>query len=138
MQIILDARHSMGSVGVEGFDVVTEALSSTECTEDSPQRCQPISTPKPFTVDEIVGQAFLFLVAGHEIITNTLSFITYLLATHPDCQERLLKEVDLFMVKHVSTVGSRCSRASMGIHIAVDSVELQINSLPKSCSKFVR
>ncbi|XP_031237470.1 thromboxane-A synthase isoform X3 [Mastomys coucha] len=100
LQIILDARHSMGSVGVEGFDVVTEALSSTECTEDSPQRCQPISTPKPFTVDEIVGQAFLFLVAGHEIITNTLSFITYLLATHPDCQERLLKEVDLFMVKH--------------------------------------
>ena len=47
-----------------------------------------------------MGQAFLFLIAGHEVITNTLSFITYLLATHPDCQERLLKEVDLFMGKH--------------------------------------
>ena len=97
-----------------------------------------MSTSKPLTVDEIVGQAFLFLIAGHEIITNTLSFITYLLATHPDCQERLLKEVDLFMEKHVSTAGSRCSRASTGIRTAADSVELLIGNLPKSHSKFVK
>lgn len=109
--MVLDAQHSMSSVGVESFDMVTEALSSTGCTGDPPQGCHPTSTSKPLTVDEIVGQAFIFLIAGHEIITNTLSFITYLLATHPDCQERLLKEVDLFMQKHVSTVGSRCPRA---------------------------
>ncbi|NP_001397406.1 thromboxane-A synthase isoform 4 [Mus musculus] len=100
LQMVLDAQHSMNSVGVEGFDMVPESLSSSECTKEPPQRCHPTSTSKPFTVDEIVGQAFLFLIAGHEVITNTLSFITYLLATHPDCQERLLKEVDLFMGKH--------------------------------------
>jgi thromboxane-A synthase len=114
--MVLDAQHSMNSVGVEGFDMVPESLSSSECTKEPPQRCHPTSTSKPFTVDEIVGQAFLFLIAGHEVITNTLSFITYLLATHPDCQERLLKEVDLFMGKHVSTAGSRCPWASMDIH----------------------
>lgn len=101
LQMVLDARHATGSVGVEDFDMVTEALSSAECTVDRPQRRgHPASMSKPLTTDEVVGQAFLFLIAGHEIITNTLSFITYLLATHPDCQERLLKEVDLFMEKH--------------------------------------
>lgn len=106
LQMVLDARHSMSSVCTESFDMVTEALSSTKCTAEPAQRSHPTSVSKPLTVDEIVGQAFLFLIAGHEIITNTLSFITYLLAIHPDCQERLLKEVDLFMEKHVSTVGS--------------------------------
>lgn len=100
LQMVLDAQRSMSSVGVEAFDMVTEALSSAECMGDPPQRCHPTSTAKPLTVDEIAGQAFLFLIAGHEITTNTLSFITYLLATHPECQERLLKEVDLFMEKH--------------------------------------
>ncbi|KAL6030199.1 hypothetical protein STEG23_030452, partial [Scotinomys teguina] len=100
LQMLLDARYSTSSVGVEDFDMVTEALSSTKCTVGPSQRSQPTSLSKPLTVDEIVGQAFIFLIAGHEIITNTLTFITYLLATHPDCQERLLKEVDLFMEKH--------------------------------------
>lgn len=100
LQMVLDARHSMSSVGMESFDMVTEALSYTKCTAEPAQRSHPTSVSKPLTVDEIVGQAFLFLIAGHEIITNTLSFITYLLAIHPDCQERLLKEVDLFMEKH--------------------------------------
>ena len=89
--MVLDARHSTHSVGVEDFDMVTEALSSAKCTVDPPQRSRPTSMSKPLTTDEIVGQAFLFLIAGHEIITNTLSFVTYLLATHPDCQERLLR-----------------------------------------------
>ncbi|CAH7470884.1 Tbxas1 [Phodopus roborovskii] len=104
LQMVLDARHSTSAVGVEDFDVVTEALSSAERerTVNPPQRGHPAPMSTPLTMDEIVGQAFLFLIAGHEIITNTLSFITYLLATHPDCQERLLKEVDLFMEKHKS------------------------------------
>lgn len=102
LQMVLDAQHSVSSEGVESFDMVTEALSSTKCTKDPPQRSHPTSVSKPLTVEEIVGQAFLFLTAGHEIITNTLSFIMYLLATHPDCQERLLEEVDLFMEKQGS------------------------------------
>lgn len=130
--MVLDARHSTHSVGVEDFDMVTEALSSAKCTVDPPQRSRPTSMSKPLTTDEIVGQAFLFLIAGHEIITNTLSFVTYLLATHPDCQERLLKEVDLFMEKHVSTAGS------VYTHTVVDSVNCRLNDLLKSHSKFVR
>ncbi|KAM7023061.1 thromboxane-A synthase [Passerculus sandwichensis] len=56
---------------------------------------------KMLTQDEIAGQAFLFLIAGYETTTSTLSFATYLLATNPECQEKVLREVDEFSAKHM-------------------------------------
>lgn len=100
--MVLDARHSAASVGVESFDIVTQVFSH-ECSANPSEKHQPSHPSKPLTVDEVVGQAFLFLIAGYEIVTNTLSFATYLLATNPDCQERLLREVDRFNEKYVST-----------------------------------
>uniref|UniRef100_A0A8C9E753 Thromboxane-A synthase n=1 Tax=Phocoena sinus TaxID=42100 RepID=A0A8C9E753_PHOSS len=100
LQMVLDARHSTTSVGVENFDMVRQVFSATECTVNPSQQHQPRLLSKPLTVDEVVGQAFIFLIAGYEIITNTLSFATYLLATNPDCQKQLLREVDHFSEKH--------------------------------------
>ncbi|XP_004430754.1 PREDICTED: thromboxane-A synthase [Ceratotherium simum simum] len=102
LQMVLDARHSAASVGVESFDIVRQVFSSTECAANPSQQHQPRPLSKPLTVDEVVGQAFIFLIAGYEIITNTLSFATYLLATNPDCQEKLLREVDSFNEKHTA------------------------------------
>lgn len=99
LQLVLDARHSAPSVGVESFDIVRQVFSSTGCSVNP---SQPRLLSKPLTVDEVVGQAFLFLIAGYEIVTNTLSFATYLLATNPDCQEKLLTEVDRFNEKYTS------------------------------------
>lgn len=84
--------------------MVRQVFPSTGCSVNP---SQPRLLSKPLTVDEVVGQAFLFLIAGYEIVTNTLSFATYLLATNPDCQEKLLTEVDRFNEKYVSQVGSR-------------------------------
>ncbi|KAM5255106.1 thromboxane-A synthase isoform 2-T2 [Ctenodactylus gundi] len=107
LQMVLDARGSVSPVGVENFDLVREVLSTATCPANPSPPRQPAALSKPLSMDEIVGQAFLFLIAGHEIITNALSFATYLLATHPDCQERLLREVDLFQREH--TVPDYCS-----------------------------
>nr|XP_012302931.1 thromboxane-A synthase isoform X1 [Aotus nancymaae] len=100
LQMVLDARHSASPVDVQDFDIVRDVFSFTECKPNPSWQHQPRAMARPLTVDEIVGQAFIFLIAGYEIITNTLSFATYLLATHPDCQEKLLREVDLFKKKH--------------------------------------
>uniref|UniRef100_A0A8C2UR41 Thromboxane-A synthase n=1 Tax=Chinchilla lanigera TaxID=34839 RepID=A0A8C2UR41_CHILA len=102
LQMVLDARHSPSCVGVDSFDLVRDALSSAARTTDPSPPRQPRALCRPLTVDEIVGQAFLFLIAGHEIVTNTLSFATYLLATNPHCQERLLREVDLFQKRQAA------------------------------------
>uniref|UniRef100_A0A7N5JWY9 Thromboxane-A synthase n=1 Tax=Ailuropoda melanoleuca TaxID=9646 RepID=A0A7N5JWY9_AILME len=100
LQLILDARHSAPSVGVDSFDMVRQVFSSTDYATGPSQPHQPGRLSKPLTVDEVVGQAFIFLIAGYEIVTNTLSFATYLLATNPDCQEKLLTEVDGFHEKY--------------------------------------
>ncbi|XP_054548700.1 thromboxane-A synthase [Talpa occidentalis] len=99
LQMVLDARHSAASLGLESFDIVRQVFSP-ECAATPSRQGQPRLLSQTLTVDEVVGQAFIFLIAGYEIITNTLSFATYLLATHPECQEKLLREVDRFNQKH--------------------------------------
>ncbi|XP_074049663.1 thromboxane-A synthase [Macrotis lagotis] len=95
LQILLDARGSPSSVGMEFFDTVRQSIQDGE-TSTHQSMC-----PKALTTDEIVGQAFIFLIAGYETITNTLSFVTYLLATNSDCQEKLLREVDKFSERNI-------------------------------------
>ena len=44
--------------------------------------------------EEIVAHAVTFLLAGYETTANTLSYTAYLLALHPDIQEKLQSEID--------------------------------------------
>ena len=44
--------------------------------------------------EEIVANSILFLLAGFETTANALSFVSYLLALHPEIQERLQAEID--------------------------------------------
>nr|XP_051691622.1 thromboxane-A synthase isoform X2 [Oryctolagus cuniculus] len=99
LQMILEAQHCARPASLAAFDIVSQVLPAERPGAASLQH-PPAALSQPLTVDEIVGQACIFLIAGYEIITNTLSFATYLLATNPDCQDRLLREVDRFKEKH--------------------------------------
>ncbi|XP_031420381.1 thromboxane-A synthase [Clupea harengus] len=125
LQLMLDARSTKESVSLEQFDIVNQADevcpashthsaghavngAAQEDGEESPRRphthtpTQSQAQKRVMTEDEIVGQAFIFLLAGYETSSNTLAFTCYLLATHPDCQERLQREVDDFFSRHDS------------------------------------
>lgn len=120
---MLDSRTSKECVSLEQFDVVNQAdevtssspthtlngSSAQDNKQETPKQSAPPHTPthgqaqkRVMTEDEIVGQAFIFLLAGYETSSNTLAFTCYLLATHPDCQQRLQSEVDNFFSRHVS------------------------------------
>ena len=43
---------------------------------------------------EVLAQSIIFLIAGYETSSGTLGFICYHLATNPDVQEKLQKEID--------------------------------------------
>ncbi|KFM82972.1 Cytochrome P450 3A30, partial [Stegodyphus mimosarum] len=44
--------------------------------------------------DELIAQCVLFFFVGYETTASTLTFMSYCLASNPDCQEKLIQEVD--------------------------------------------
>lgn len=55
------------------------------------------------TMDEIVGNSILFLLVGYDTTSNALAFTAYNLATHSDCQEKLIEEIDGVLGKEPPT-----------------------------------
>lgn len=49
---------------------------------------------KRLTDDEVLAQSLIFMVAGFETTGSTLSYMAYVLAKHPEVQEKLLEELD--------------------------------------------
>uniref|UniRef100_A0A3B5AZ78 Thromboxane-A synthase n=1 Tax=Stegastes partitus TaxID=144197 RepID=A0A3B5AZ78_9TELE len=119
LQLILDARTSDEMVSLEHFDTAnhadeldhrnqrTQASASDQDSGHPHPQESPVRRPqkKKMTEDEVVGQAFVFLLAGYETSSNTLAFTCYLLALHPECQRRVQEEVDDFFTRHVSSAG---------------------------------
>jgi cytochrome P450 len=44
--------------------------------------------------DEILGNILTFMIAGYETTSTTLAYCTYILATKPHIQEKLVVEID--------------------------------------------
>ncbi|CAK6960136.1 thromboxane-A synthase [Scomber scombrus] len=113
LQLMLDARSSSESVSVEHFDTANHTdepehrdKQAQPSTSNQDDRLHSQETPtrrpqkKTITEDEIVGQSFVFLLAGYETSSNTLAFTCYLLALNPECQCRVQEEVDDFFTRH--------------------------------------
>uniref|UniRef100_A0A671S5H0 Thromboxane-A synthase n=1 Tax=Sinocyclocheilus anshuiensis TaxID=1608454 RepID=A0A671S5H0_9TELE len=97
LQLMLDVRASNKYLSLEHFDVVndTDEQACTEQGMDNGQENGPgnestkrAQQKRMMTEDEIVGQSFIFLLAGYETSSNTLAFTCYLL------------EVDEFFSRH--------------------------------------
>ena len=56
---------------------------------------------KSLTNSEILAQAFLFMIAGSETTATAMSYLAYLLAKHPEIQNRLYDEVVKAYSEHV-------------------------------------
>lgn len=63
------------------------------------QAMQKESGPK-VTIDDIVGQAFFFFLAGFDTSSSLMCFMAHELAANPDIQERLRREIDEYYEKN--------------------------------------
>ncbi|XP_077889889.1 cytochrome P450 3A9-like [Ictidomys tridecemlineatus] len=97
---------------------------------------------------EIAAQSIIFILAGYETTSTTLSFIMYLLATHPDVQKKLQQEIDetfpnkapvtydvLFEMKYLDMVVNETLRlypiAKRTLRVCKKDVELNGVHIPK-------
>src|ERR1700733_10948691 len=44
--------------------------------------------------DEVISNVFLFMIAGYETTSTALAYSTYVLATKPEIQDKLVEEID--------------------------------------------
>ena len=44
--------------------------------------------------DEVISNVFLFMIAGYETTSTALGYSTYVLATKPEIQDKLVEEID--------------------------------------------
>ncbi|KAI7652911.1 cytochrome P450, partial [Hortaea werneckii] len=89
-----ESREGMDLMGalVKGAGITTEALNDPFA---DPEKAGASPTNKQLlTDDEILGNAFVFILAGHETAANTIHFSLLFLALHPSSQRRLQKDLD--------------------------------------------
>ncbi|KAM5261910.1 cytochrome P450 3A12-like isoform 2-T2 [Hipposideros larvatus] len=58
------------------------------------QNSKETDTHKALSDLELVAQSIVFIFAGYETTSTSLSFLMYILATHPDVQQKLQEEID--------------------------------------------
>ncbi|XP_047693760.1 cytochrome P450 3A12-like isoform X1 [Prionailurus viverrinus] len=58
------------------------------------QNSKETDTHKALSDLELVAQSIMFIFAGYETTSTSLSFLVYELATHPDVQQKLQEEID--------------------------------------------
>ncbi|GAB1315066.1 Cytochrome P450 monooxygenase [Madurella fahalii] len=81
---IEEARR--GGSGKEGMDIMGQLVQS--------KYGQKASSSMTLQDSDIIGNAFIMIVAGHETTANTLHFALVELANNPATQRRLQKDID--------------------------------------------
>lgn len=84
---VRDGMDLMGAI-VKGAGLTTEALNLGDTENASQPSGQLLSD------DEILGNSFVVLLAGHETTSNVIQFSLLYLAMYPDTQQRLQNDID--------------------------------------------
>ncbi|XP_071494007.1 cytochrome P450 3A8-like [Diadema antillarum] len=96
LQMMIEAQ--IGSEGSEGDDDETghevDVHDSVFKGHESGERSRSMRSKIKLTDSEIIAQAIIFFVAGYDTTGSLLIYSSYLLALHPDVQEKLITEID--------------------------------------------
>ena len=85
-----------GGAPREGMDIMGQLVQSQYSPKASTTKNNNTTTSPAFSLSDsdIIGNAFIMIVAGHETTANTLHFSLVELATNPATQRRLQSEID--------------------------------------------
>lgn len=86
LQLMIDATGEE-----EDADEEKDAEPPAECPAHKPTKKSGTMTD-----NEVLANALGFMAAGNETTATTLAFASYALALHPEIQERLQSEIDIY------------------------------------------
>ena len=91
-----EKREGMDLMGalVKGAGLTTDVLNENDV---DPEKAASMSNKQLLTDDEILGNAFVFILAGHETAANTIHFSILFLAMHWSSQKRLQDDLDAIL-----------------------------------------
>ncbi|XP_065307783.2 cytochrome P450 3A41-like [Dermacentor albipictus] len=91
VSLLIEDRKSKNKVEDDFLQIFMDADYSWE---DNSQKKPENATASKMSLEEITAQGLVFFVAGVETVSTALSTTAYYLALNPECQDRVIAEVD--------------------------------------------
>ncbi|XP_049519857.1 cytochrome P450 3A41-like isoform X4 [Dermacentor silvarum] len=90
----------------EEDDFLQVFMNADYSWEDHGEKKKENAEVKKMSLDEITAQGIVFFIAGVESVSTAISVTTYYLACNPDCQDRVIAEIDNALSKGELTYDS--------------------------------
>ncbi|KAL8785113.1 MAG: hypothetical protein Q9195_008759 [Heterodermia aff. obscurata] len=96
------ASSPQQDVALDLLGALVRGGGSTEEKTDpeAPEQAQSSITPHQLSESDILGNAFIFIIAGHETTSNAIHFSIIYLALHPSTQLALQTDLDRLFPNH--------------------------------------
>ncbi|CAG2169916.1 unnamed protein product, partial [Oppiella nova] len=103
LQLMLDAMRDDNNEAINGSEEYTDSKS-----EEKYKKIQATDDvkDKSLSYDELIAQCVMFLIAGYENTSTTLSLCLYSIAKHPEVQQKLYEEIHTFHEQKISSADS--------------------------------
>jgi cytochrome P450 len=104
MNVIVDEKRLMAE-GKPGSDnLVSNLVRASEGNADSADMSTSSQSRlnKPLSIDEILGNIFVYNFAGHDTTAISLTYSMFLLVAHPEIQDWIAEELQYFLVDEQS------------------------------------
>ncbi|KAI2473938.1 hypothetical protein C4B38_000040 [Diabrotica virgifera virgifera] len=99
---VIDYREKNNIHKKDLMDVLLQLKNKGNITYDgdsTPSTQNGVQDELFLSVNEVVAQGYVFFIAGFETSSTTIEFALFELATHPDIQEKVIKEVKSMLEK---------------------------------------
>ncbi|KAI0346715.1 cytochrome P450 [Trametopsis cervina] len=127
LEMIQERRHA--ETKEERYDLFSSLLDANDAESDNGEQ--------NLTDSELIGNLFIYLLAGHETTAHTLCFVFALLALYPDEQEELYKHITAVVPDGELPEYEHMTDLTYCIAVLYETMRLfpPVHSIPKSVAE---
>ena len=94
---------------------------------------------KALHADEVVSNVFIFMIAGYETTSTALAYSTYVLATIPHIQDKLIEEIDQHPWNNTTEeeayeIATNLSYLDLFIHEVLRMYPITVRGMTRECN----